>query len=224
MLDTEVPEVPEVNYPLMQSDHNLVEKLRAGDEQAFAAVVSRLHPFLVRLARLHVGDFGIAEEIAQEAWVTLLERLDRFEERSSLKTWLAGIVLNKARTRGVREKRQVAFSALAGQEIDEPFSAVAASRFLPPDHLQWPGHWTADPSKPPDPESSLLQEESMRIIEKALATLPEAQRAVFILRDVEGESTEEICNVLQISETNVRVLLHRARAKVRAALEQTWKR
>ena len=208
----------------MQSDHELVQQLRAGNEEAFAAVVARLHPFLVRLARLHVGDLGIAEEIAQEAWVTLLEGLDRFEERSSLKTWLSGIVLNKARTRGVREKRQVAFSAMAGKEIDEPFNAVDPSRFLPPDHPRWPGHWTAGPSAPPDPESSLLQEESMRTVEAALATLPEVQRAVFILRDVEGESTEEICNALELSETNVRVLLHRARARVRAALEQTWKR
>lgn len=208
----------------MESDLQLVARLRKGDEAAFREAVTYFHPFLVRLARLHVGDAETAEEIAQEAWVTLLEGLDRFEERSSLKTWLAGIVLNKAKTRGAREKRQIPFSVLAASEASETFRAVDPARFLPPDHPRWPGHWAADPPGPPDPETSMLHGESMRTIEAAILALPEAQRAVFVLRDVEGERTETICNVLEISETNVRVLLHRARARVRTALEKSWGR
>ncbi len=207
----------------MPSDHELVASLRAGDERTFQEVVTRLHPFLVRLARLHVGDFGVAEEIAQETWMTLLERLETFEQRSSLKTWLAAIVLNKARARGVREKRQTPFSVLASEEASEPFRSVDPSRFLPENHARWPGHWADDPLPPPTPESALIQQQAMRTVELAIGALPSAQRAVLILRDVEGESTETICNVLELSETNVRVLLHRARARVRAALEQSWK-
>ncbi len=190
----------------------LVARLRAGDEAAFRALIEMYHAMLVRVARMYVSTQAVAEEVAQETWLAVLEGIDRFEGRSSFKTWLFRILTNRAKTRGIREGRSLPFSAL---EPDEP--AVDADRFHGADH-DWPGHWAATPTG--FPEERLIAGETREVIERAIEGLPATQRAVISLRDIEGWSAEEVCNALTLSETNQRVLLHRARAAVRAALEQ----
>ena len=193
-----------------------LEALRAGDEAAFLALVRRHHAAMVRVAQIYVGNRAIAEEVAQEAWVGALKGLERFEGRSSLKTWLFRIVTNLAKTRAVREGRTIPFSALRSPEnVPEP--ALDPERFRPPDDPRWPGHWASKPQE--WPEEQLLAGETLRVVGVAIEALPPAQRAVITLRDVEGWSAEEVCNALELSETNQRVLLHRARSKVRHALE-----
>jgi RNA polymerase sigma-70 factor, ECF subfamily len=190
--------------------------LLAGDEAAFMALVRRHHAAMVGVAQIYVGNRSIAEEVAQEAWLGALNGLDRFEGRSSLKTWLFRIVTNLAKTRAVREGRTIPFSALQTPEnVPEP--AVDAARFRSPDDPRWPGHWASKPQE--WPEERLLADETLRIVEAAIDALPPSQRAVISLRDVEGWSAEEVCNALELSETNQRVLLHRARSRVRKALE-----
>jgi RNA polymerase sigma-70 factor (ECF subfamily) len=196
----------------VEDERQLVAALRAGDEAAFRSLIERYHPLLVRVARSYVPTRAVAEEVAQETWLAVLEGIDRFEERSSLKTWLFRILTNKAKTRGERERRSLPFSSF---ETDEP--AVEPERFRGPQE-PWTGHWSATPRA--FPEERLLAAEALAVIEDAIAALPPAQRAVITLRDVEGWSAEEVCNALTLSETNQRVLLHRARAKVRAALER----
>jgi RNA polymerase sigma-70 factor, ECF subfamily len=190
----------------------LVARLRAGDEAAFRALIEMYHAMLVRVARMYVSTQAVAEEVAQETWLAVLEGIDRFEGRSSLKTWVFRILTNRAKTRGIREGRSLPFSAL---EPDEP--AVEPGRFHGAEH-NWPGHWAAPPAG--FPEERLIAGETRDVIERAIEGLPPTQRAVISLRDVEGWSAEEVCNALTLSETNQRVLLHRARAAVRAALEQ----
>jgi RNA polymerase sigma-70 factor, ECF subfamily len=152
----------------------------------------------------------------QEAWVGALRGLDKFEGRSSFKTWLFRIVANLAKTRAVREGRTIPFSALRSPEtVPEP--ALDPERFRPPDDPRLPGHWASKPTE--WPEQRLLESESLARIEAAIEALPDSQRAVITLRDVEGWSSVEVCNALELSETNQRVLLHRARSKVRNALE-----
>jgi RNA polymerase sigma-70 factor (ECF subfamily) len=195
-------------------DGALVKRLKARDEAAFGALLERYHPRLVRLARHFVPDEASAEEVAQETWMGLLDGLDHFEGRSSLKTYLFRILVNRARTRGVRERRSVPFSALGPAE-DEGEPAVGPERFAPD------GHWTQPPSAGSrSPEEALLGAETLALLSQALTTLPEQQRAVVTMRDVEGLSSEEVCNILEISETNQRVLLHRGRSKLRALLEE----
>jgi RNA polymerase sigma-70 factor (ECF subfamily) len=197
-------------------DAELLRALRAGDEQAFAALVDKYGPSLLRLALLYVSSRAVAEEVVAETWLAVFTGLERFEGRSTLKTWLFRILTNKAKTRGQREARTLPFSALAADgDEDEP--AVDADRFLGPAQ-RLAGHWSAPPRAVP--EERLLAGEARGRIEAAIAALPPNQRAVITLRDVEGLSAEEACSVLGLSETNQRVLLHRARAKVRAAFEQ----
>jgi RNA polymerase sigma-70 factor (ECF subfamily) len=165
---------------------------------------------------LYVSSRAVAEEVVQETWLAVLTGLERFEGRSTLKTWLFRILTNKAKTRGQREGRTLPFSALA-TDGDEDQTAVDVDRFLGPDSRHV-GHWAAPPRGVP--EERLLAAEARERIEAAIAALPDNQRAVITLRDIEGLSAEEACNVLGVSETNQRVLLHRARSKVRAAFEQ----
>jgi RNA polymerase sigma-70 factor (ECF subfamily) len=200
-------------------EHALVEALRRGDEGAFVTLVERYHASLVRLARLYVPTAPLAEDVAQETWLGVLQSLPRFEGRSSLQTWLFRILANRARTRAVREARSIPFSALwsPDQDADEP--AVDPDRVLGPDHPHWPGHWGPRPPEPL-PEERLLGQEAREVIRDSIQRLPPAQREVITLRDVEGWSSAEVCNALAISETNQRVLLHRARSRVRRALEQ----
>lgn len=196
----------------MDDERQLVSALRRKDEDAFRELIRRYHPALVRVARMYVPTQALAEEVAQETWLAVLEGIDRFEGRSALKTWLFRILTNRAKTRGMREGRSLPFSSL---EREEP--AVGPERFRDPED-GWPGHWAAAPQA--FPEERLLASETRRVIDEAIEKLPATQQAVIRLRDVEGWSAEEVCNALTLSETNQRVLLHRARASVRAALER----
>ncbi|MFL5432038.1 MAG: RNA polymerase sigma factor [Myxococcales bacterium] len=197
-------------------DAPVVAALRAGDEKAFLALVQSLNAPMLRVASVYVSSRAVAEEVVQEAWLGVLKGLSAFEGRSSLRRWIFGIVTNCARSRGVREARSTPFSAMGPAEDDEP--AVDPGRFLPPDHPRWPGHW----SEPPTAwaEDQVLNKESLGVVEAAIALLPVNQREVITLRDVLGWTSEEVCESLRISEGNQRVLLHRARSKVRAALEK----
>ncbi len=197
-------------------DALLVEALRARDERAFVELMRELNPSLLRVAQIYVASRAVAEEVVQETWLGVLKGIDRFEARSSLKTWIFRILTNIAKTRGQREGRTLPFSALERPGA-VPEAAVDADRFLPPDHERWPGHWAARPE--PWPEERLLAAETREVVERAIEALPPAQRAVISMRDLEGWSAEETRNALGVSETNQRVLLHRARSRVRQALE-----
>ena len=199
----------------MTEDHELVQRLREGDESAFAELIDRYGATMVRVAQMYVKDRGSAEEVVQETWLAVLNGIDRFEERSSLKTWLFRILTNRAKTRGERDGRSIPFSSLAGAgEEDEP--AVDADRFLGPDSVE-PGAWAAPPRA--WPQDRVLQKETLDVIKMAIEQLPEAQREVIRLRDVEGWTPAEVADALEITDGNQRVLLHRARSKVRASLE-----
>ncbi len=199
-------------------DRELVRALRAGDERAFERLVDELGPSLLRVARLYVRSQAVAEEVVQEAWLGVLRGLDRFEGRSSLRTWIFRILTNTAKTRAVREGRSVPLSSLDdGAEDDGP--AVDPDRFLSAGRLE--GHWASAVSRwSEQPEERLAALETMAVVQRAIDALPPTQRAVISLRDVEGWSSDEVRNVLELSETNQRVLLHRARARVRQALEE----
>jgi RNA polymerase sigma-70 factor (ECF subfamily) len=198
------------------AEAQLLEALRAGDEASFAQLVREYQPSLVRVARIYVSTQAAAEEVAAETWLAVLNGLDRFEGRSSLRTWIFRILTNIAKTRAQRDGRTLPFSAL--QDPGRvPEGALDADRFLDPEHPRWPGHWAARPE--PWPEDALVAAETQALVAEAIEALPPAQRAVISLRDVEGWSSEEVRNALEISETNQRVLLHRARSKVRRALE-----
>jgi RNA polymerase sigma-70 factor (ECF subfamily) len=198
-------------------EEELVAALRAGDEAAFAALVDRYEASLVRLALMYVRDRATAEEVAQETWLAVLNGIDRFEGRSSLKTWLFRILVNRAKTRGQRDARSVPFSSIGG---DGDESSVDPDRFQGEGEAR-PGGWRQPPARwDGDPEERLLAGEARELILNTIDQLPPNQRAVITLRDVEGFSAEEARNVLDVSETNQRVLLHRARSKVRRALEQ----
>jgi RNA polymerase sigma-70 factor (ECF subfamily) len=194
----------------------LVQALRRGDEAAFEELVRMYHASLLRVARLYVSSPSVAEEVVQETWVGVLNGIGRFEGRSSLKTWIFRILTNTAKTRGIREGRSVPFSSLQDEELSGP--TVDPERFFPPDHSVAPDAWATPPV--PLPEQILLADETLRVVGTAIEALPPAQRAVITLHDVEGWSADEIRNALELTETNRRVLLHRARAKVRRALEE----
>ena len=196
-------------------DAEIVEALRAGDEATFAMLVAQYGASMLRVAQMYVRTRAVAEEVVQEAWLGVLRGIHRFEGRSTLKTWVFRILTNTAKTRGEREGRTVPFSALEGAD-DE--AAVEPERFQ--SEGRWADHWAAPPSPWTDiPENRLLSTETREVVARAIAALPPAQATVITMRDVEGFESEEVCNVLAISETNQRVLLHRARSKVRRALE-----
>jgi RNA polymerase sigma-70 factor, ECF subfamily len=201
----------------MTEDRELVKRLRDGDESAFVELIDRYGAMMLRVAQMYVRDRGTAEEVVQETWLAVLNGIDRFEERSSLKTWLFRILTNRAKTRGQRDGRMVPFSALAGAGDDADEPSVDPDRFLGPDSPH-PGAWAAPPV--PWPQEKLLEGETLNVIEMAIDMLPEAQREVILLRDVDGWTPMEVSEVLDITDGNQRVLLHRARSKVRAALEE----
>jgi RNA polymerase sigma-70 factor (ECF subfamily) len=195
----------------------LVARLRAGDERAFEAIVRRHQATMFVVARMYVKTHAAAEEVVQDAWLGVLKGLDRFGGRSSLKTWIMRIVVNIARTRGVRDARSMPFSALESHD-DEP--AVGADRFRGRDD-GFPGHWKRYPQDWRSlPEEVLLGRETIAVVMRAIDDLPAAQQAVIRLRDVEGWTADEVCNALDLSAGNERVLLHRARSRVRARLER----
>jgi RNA polymerase sigma-70 factor (ECF subfamily) len=199
------------------TDGAVIERLIAGDEVAFSELVRTYHGSLFRVALTFVADHAAAEEVVQETWLGVLKGLESFERRASLKTWIFRILVNRARTRGVRDGRTVTFSRLedpdaGGEGLIDRFSAE--------------GRWVQPPPlwHEQNPEDLLLREETVECLQRAVAKLPASQRAVVTLRDIDGIDAEEVCNVLGISETNQRVLLHRGRTRVRAALEKHLKR
>jgi RNA polymerase sigma-70 factor (ECF subfamily) len=198
-----------VDERLSREDASLVEGLRAGDEAAFRALMREYGGAMLRVAQMYVSSRAVAEDVVQDAWIGVLRGIDRFEGRSSLKTWLFRIVANTAKTRGVREARSIPFASLG----DDSEGGVDPDRFLGSGE-RFPGHWAVPP------EGRVLAAEAMGVIERAIDTLPPAQRAVITLRDIQGLSSGEVRNALDLTETNQRVLLHRARSKVRSALEE----
>jgi RNA polymerase sigma-70 factor (ECF subfamily) len=192
-------------------DAQILLRLRAGDEDAFRDLVRTLHRALQKVAQAFVASPEAAEEVVQDTWVAVVSQIDRFEERSSLRTWIGSILVNLAKTRGVRDKRTMPFSSLSSEEADP----------IEPERFGARGFWSLPPKRWDDaPEALVLRKEAREAIEKELAGLPATQRTVVVLRDLEGWSSEEVCNVLGVSETNQRVLLHRGRQRLRAALER----
>ena len=196
---------------------DLLARLRAGDERAFEALVMRYHRTMLAVARQYVSTRAVAEEVVQEAWLVVIKGIDRFEGRSSLSTWILRILVNIAKTRGVRESRSVPYAALAGPD-DEV--SVEADRFRGPND-QYTGGWWAFPDDWSKlPEQALIQRETLKVVTDAIEELPPLQRSVIAMRDIQGCGPEDVCSVLEISDGNQRVLLHRARSRVRAALEK----
>jgi RNA polymerase sigma-70 factor (ECF subfamily) len=195
-------------------DGALLAALKDGDEQVFCQLVEHWGGIMLRLALTHVANRAVAEEVVQEAWLTVLRSLDRSEHRSALRTWVLGIVVNLARSRARAERRLVPL------EPDPGEPSLAPARFLPGDHPRWPHHWAAEPIAWRTPEADLLAGETCRVLFEAIDALPPAQRDVLVLRDIEGVAAADVCNILGVTDTNQRVLLHRARSRVRAALER----
>jgi RNA polymerase sigma-70 factor, ECF subfamily len=192
----------------------VLEALRAGDERVFAELVDRYGSAMKRLARSYVRSEALAEEVVQDAWLGVLDGIHRFEGRSSLKTWIFRILVNRAKTSAVRQRRSVPFSELAPEGEDAP--SIEPERFV-----ERSGEWAADPgSWRALPEARLLARETLEAALHAIDRLPSAQRKVIVLRDVEGWSSDEVCDALELSSENQRVLLHRARSKVRAELDR----
>jgi RNA polymerase sigma-70 factor (ECF subfamily) len=203
-------------YPTLQTaDHDpdgpLLGRLRSGDEQAFVTLVQRYRPSMLRIAAGYVPSQAVAEEVVQDAWVGFLRGLSRFEGRSSVRTWLFRILVNRARSAGVRERRTLAVSDLTVTVDSARFDAT--------------GHWLV----PPEPWSDLVDDRIAAqrmagLVRTAIADLPARQREVVTLRDIEGLSSEEVCGVLEITDANLRVLLHRGRSRVRQLLESEFGR
>jgi RNA polymerase sigma-70 factor, ECF subfamily len=204
-----------------RDDHDVVEALRAGDEAAFRELVDLHSPALLRVAMAYVPSRAVAEEAVQETWIAVMQGIDRFEGRSSLKTWLFRILTNVALKGGGRERRSLPWSSLAGtQDTGEP--TVDPDRFLPGDHDRFPGHWALGPTRWPTPEEGLLSGETREVLMAALKELPPAQQTVIALREIGGWSSDDVAEALGISQGNQRVLLHRARARMRTAVERYY--
>ena len=191
------------------TDAELLGRLRAGDERAFVALVQRYHDAMLHLAASFVPNAAVAEEVVQDTWLGVLRGISGFEERSSFRTWLFRILVNRARTAGARERRTVA--------MGDSGAAVAASRFDESGGwLSPPEHWIEEV------EDRLEAGKVADLIRTAVKDLPDRQRQVVTLRDIEGLTSEEVCSVLDISDSNQRVLLHRARSRLRQAVETAF--
>jgi RNA polymerase sigma-70 factor (ECF subfamily) len=197
-----------------RDDDGLLDALKNGDERVFTELVERWSGMMLRLALSYVESRAVAEEVVQDAWLTVLQSLDRFERRSAFRTWVLGIVVNLARSRGRAERRSVALASESSRAVDD------SMRFLPPDHPRWPHHWATEPVAWRTPEEDLLAAETRNVILGAIDSLPAAQREVLVLRDLEGLAGADVCNILGLTDTHQRVLLHRARSRVRNALER----
>lgn len=201
-------------------DLEALDALRKGDEQAFSSLVERYNSPVLRFVSLYVRDRAVAQEVVQEAWLGFLQSLDRFEGRSSLKTWLFRIAFNCAQKRVAGEGRSIPFSALAQAEDPAGEPSVDPDRLLDANH-RWANHWQSPPASWEGiPEGRLLSNEVLDLVRASIAALPPQQRDVIALRDVDGWTAAEVCNVLGLTETNQRVLLHRARSRVRRDLEE----
>lgn len=199
------------------NDDELLAALRRGDDEAFRWLVHEYGPFLLRLAMMHVPSRAIAEEVVQDTWLAVLDGLEGFEGRSSLRTWITSILLNKARTRGQREGRILPFALFRRRYEEGSGPAVDADRFQGR-RGERPGWWARPPAAWESPEAELAANETREVLFRAIKELPPRQREVITLRDVNGWNAEEVCNALGLTETNQRVLLHRARSRVREAL------
>jgi RNA polymerase sigma-70 factor (ECF subfamily) len=195
-------------------DELLVAALVRRDERVFVELVTRYQASMKRVARMYVATDALADEVVQETWEAVLKGLSRFEGRSTLSTWIFRILTNVAKTRGVRERRTVPFASLGADEA----ASVDETRFQG-DEATWPGHWATPPRPWENPERRLCSLEAREELRAAIAALPPSQQVVITLRDVEGLSGEEVCALLDLSQANQRVLLHRARSRVRATLE-----
>jgi RNA polymerase sigma-70 factor, ECF subfamily len=220
-LDFAVAPVAATPTPIMGARNGaeslLVARLRSGDERAFDELVRKNHSALIRMAMGYVREREIAEEVVQDTWMSAIDALKRFEGRSSLRTWLFGILIHKAKDRGVRESRHVAFSAFAGSEDND--EAIDPSRFHSSgvDAGGWafpPGLWDER-----TPEKLLASKQMFVALSQAVDELPTSLREVLVLKDVEGLDAKAICELLNITETNLYVRLHRARERVREAME-----
>jgi RNA polymerase sigma-70 factor (ECF subfamily) len=203
---------------LAKAEDQLIAKLKRGDEGAFDELVNQHHSILIRMAMGYVADREVAEEVVQDTWMAVIESLNRFEGRSSLRTWICGILIHKAKDRGVREKRHTTFSAFESYDDDND-EAVDPSRFQ--QSGEWAGHWAFPPQPWDDqtPEKLLASQQAVNAMQRAIEALPATLKNVLILRDVEGVEAKEVCEILKITETNLYVRLHRARERVRAAVE-----
>jgi RNA polymerase sigma-70 factor (ECF subfamily) len=200
-------------------DAAMVEALRAGDEDAFVELIRAHHSVVLRVAMTYVSSRALADEVVQETWLGVLSGLDRFHGRCSLKTWIFKIASNIARTRAVREGGRRPCSALISADArTEP--SVDPDRFFPADHPRFPGRWARAPLAWQIPEERLLESETRDVIHEAVELLPAAQRLVITLRDIEGWSADDACRALELTEGDQRVLLHRARCRVRDALQR----
>ena len=197
-----------------RGDDALLDALKRGDERVFTELVERWSGMMLRVALSHVDDHAVAEDVVQDAWLTVLRSLDRFERRSALRTWVVGIVVNLARSRARAERRSISVPS------DPGGPAIDSTRFRPADHPRWPHHWALEPSPWRTPEDDLLAGETRRVILDAIQSLPATQREVLVLRDIEGLAATDVCNSLNLTDTHQRVLLHRARSRVRSALER----
>src|SRR5262249_3094189 len=196
-------------------DRALVERLLSGDERTFLALVEKNHRAMVRVAMGHVSSEAVAEEVVQEAWIGILQGLEKFEGRCPLRAWMFRILINCAKMRGVREARSVPFSVLESENAEGEKRPVES--FRPPDDPRWPGHWARAPERWTD--ERLADAEALVRIKTEIEKLPPNQRQVITLRDIEDRDSAEVCEALGISEANQPVLLHRARTKVRQALD-----
>ena len=202
-------------------DAALVAALRDGDEKVFERLVDDWSPAMLRLARAHVSTRATAEEVVQETWLAALRGLDRFEGRARLRTWVFRILVNVAKTTGARERRSVPVSTAPG-DLDEAGPTVDPQRFQSTSE-RYPGGWRQFPADwPASPEGELIAGEVRQLVDDCMAKLPERQRVVMSMRDVDGFDSDEVCRVLGLAAGNQRVLLHRARAAVRRELERYY--
>jgi RNA polymerase sigma-70 factor, ECF subfamily len=211
------PEQPIAGAPAVAYDERIVAALRAGDERTFREVFERSNPMMKRVARGYVASDAVAEEIVQDTWMAIVTGIDGFQERCALGTWMFSILINQAKTHSARERRALPFSSVAPADVQE--SSVDPDRFQRDDEA-WPGHWATPPRPWQKPERRLLSLEAREQLKQALARLPERQRLIVVLRDIEGLSADEACELLALSQENQRVLLHRGRSRLRAFLEE----
>lgn len=206
------------------NDSAIIAALRRGDDQAYASLVRDYHRAMLSVAMLYVSDAAVAEEVIQEAWVGVLRGIDKFEARSTLRTWIFRILINQAKTKGQREHRSVPVSTLVAEELTAAERAVPESRFRSRSDTRWPGHWSDPPVQAgSEVEEILVNREALEVVSRTMRALPRAQSLVMSLRDVDGWTSREVCDALEISAENQRVLLHRARSRVRSELERYWK-
>jgi RNA polymerase sigma-70 factor (ECF subfamily) len=205
----------------LPTDEVIVARLRARDEAMFAALLDAWSPGMLRVARGYVADEHAAQDVVQETWLGVLRGIGSFEGRSSLRTWAYRILVNRAMTRGARDARTIPLSSLAPLDASDAGPTVDPARFRDLDD-RYPGHWRSHPDPWPTPESEAEARETRRALAVALGRLPARQRIVVTLRDVQGYGSDEVCAILDISAANQRVLLHRARAALRAVLEDRY--